>query len=190
MSQAPHQERGQIYNPAQTFDLLFFFLAGHIACFLPFLRKHFGTDALGMNALAAMGLMFLYAGFAPCPEMGYFAVAWFACVAFHRVVTLAMVAKGWESHSRNPGLPWLAMRVFRVSNDFLVFRLCEPALLIIAGAVVGQFSDKLGLFIGSGAFSLLAADSLRRGIENGQIKAMRDKEFEMRARVARFRNGR
>ena len=188
------QQSGETITNAQAFNILFFFLAGYAACFWPFMRKDFGVRAFHISGAAAMLVMLLYMAFRPCPEMLFVfrGSSWFVLVLYHRVAALRNASRGWEVHSTYDGDPWLVMRCLwaKPSDDFSAKVVAEPIVLIIAGMVINGWSQPFAEFIFFGAVPLIVKKAIERGIENTQVRVMRDKAFEMRARAERFRHRR
>ena len=174
------------WTRADFFGLAYMLASGHAACCFVFTRMHFGPKAFEMAGPMAILMMFLYAAFAPCPAMIYFAAVWVALLIVHRMVTLIKGWQGWETHSYDDGNPWLVMAIFRPKSDYIAKAACEPVLAIIAGTLLCLASEKLGFFVMAASVSLCVRRVIEHGIRESQYRAMRDQEFEMQARMERF----
>ena len=190
--QQPHVFQSSIDHGNLALNGLYLLVGGHVACLWVFMRKHFGVRAFHVNGLVAIAVMYVYALVAPCVrEMRLFFFVWLALLIFHRTVSLYRQWRQIDGHSCYDGFPSLAMALFRPPNEQAAKAFCEPMLAIAAGAwLFYTLSEPLGLFIGSASVSLVIKRVIERGIENAEIQAMKDKEYEMRARLARYRNGR
>jgi hypothetical protein len=188
--QQPHVFQSTIDHGNLALNGLYLLVGGHSACLWVFLRKNFGFRAFHVTGIVAIAVMYVYALAAPCREMKLFFPAWLALIVFHRGVSLYRQWRKIDGHSMYDGFPWLAMLLFRPPGEAIAKAVCEPLLAIAVGALLFYtLSEPLGLFIGSASVSLVIKRVIERGIENAEIQSMRDKEFEMRARLARYRSG-
>jgi hypothetical protein len=163
-------------------------LIGHAACFWVFTRKHFGHRVFEHAGPAAVVIMFLYTFAAPCPLMIVFAAAWLALLIMHRVVTVVKRRRGWETHSCDDGIPWLVEAIIPPTpGDVVAKAICEPILLVMVGALLWLLSDTLGYFVMAGSLSVGGLRLIEHRIGEAEYIAMKDQEFEMRARLRRYR---
>jgi hypothetical protein len=173
-------------TPAQAFNVFYLCLAGYAACFWPFTRVNFGVNAFQISGLAAMAVMYLYAAFCPCPEMVLFFAVWLFLIVCHRIVSLRNEWRGWGGHSCYDGYPWLVMWL-KPHNEFIAKVLYEPVILLFTGLFLCRWSEPLGGFVLLGGLPIVIKKTIERGMEITQVRVMKDRAFELRARAARFR---
>src|ERR1700686_4374451 len=92
-------------------NLLYLLVCGHAACFTVFTRHSFGVETLGINGVAALGLMLVYICFTGSPAMLPFLAIWFVALALQRLTTFVRSRRGWYEHSRYEGYLWLGFLV-------------------------------------------------------------------------------
>ena len=152
--------------------------------FLAVPSRRFGTHAYHVCGIAALVVMFLFAGFADCPEMIYFFAAWFALIFVHRIEALA---RGWHRHSLYDGVPWVA-RLLRPANDEVAKGAFEPFILWLAGSLLCPLSAPLGTFVMCGGVPLFLNTVIGKAIVDVRDRRIRDKHHEMRAWMERNKN--
>jgi hypothetical protein len=189
MPEQPHPLRTATDNANLAMNGGYLLVSGHAACVSVFIRRFFGVRAFRSAGIAALVVMYVYAVAAPCRAMRLFFPVWLGLLIVHRSVSLYRQWRGFECHSAYDGEPWAAMLLFRPRSEHLAKGVYEPLLAIAAGGYLFYtFSATLGLFVGSASISLFLKRAIERGVENAEIQAMKDKEYEMRARIARYRN--
>ena len=191
MPRGPYQQEplSQRFNGDIVISTIFLLVGGHSACFWPFMRKNFGVRAFYVHGLVALAMLIAFSASIPRPEPRLFLPVWLGLVIFHRGVSLHRQWKRIECHSNYDGEPWLANRLFGWPSELAAKSFCEPLLLAVIGSLLFYaLSEPLGLFVGLGSVSLFVKKTIERGIENAEIQVMRDKEIEMRARMARYRD--
>jgi len=167
-------------------NILYLFLGGHSTCFVVFTRHSFGVDALGINGLAALGIMIAYLCHTNSPAMLLYIGIWFVALAVQRAITFARRCTGWFEHSRFEGHLWLGFLVPFVRHVQLA-KIWEAVFCGIAGMFLCDVDAALGEFILVGFFSLLARASLDAAIDRKRLQHMRDAQIEMEHLVDRWK---
>jgi hypothetical protein len=182
MSEQQQQHQSSWPNDARAgFNLVTFAADVHIACIRPFTRSGMGTGGMtGMASLGAMLFIPIYAGLVEAPEMLTYWYAWLAMAIYRRIKA------DKSQHTEFHGIVWIF--------DLCVQRertaqLLEAATMPVLGAIIGQWSDDVGLFITTGVFSFgyryvinVAADARRRAAAHNariDMEAMQ-REFQGR----------
>jgi hypothetical protein len=166
-------------------NLLYLLVSGHSACFTVFTRHSFGVEALGINGVAALGLMLGYICLTGSPAMVSFLAIWFVALALQRLTTFVRSQRGWYEHSRYEGYTWLGFMVpfvRRVEGA----KLWEMLFCLMAGAFLLGIDEALGRFVFFGFFSLAGKAAIEGQVERNKVQRMRDSEIEMRGMVDRF----
>jgi hypothetical protein len=158
---------------------------GYRACFLPFLRCHFGTEMPGIAGLASIAVMWGYAVFVPeaAPAMAMFFACWLVLVILHRAEALK---NGRDRHSRD-SYPWLAMCVRPRPASMLMATGFEAAFLLLAGTLLTGLSPPLGAFVMGGGVPLVVKGVIDHTLHERRIRRMGDIDREMRDLAADYR---
>jgi len=172
----------------ESFNLLYAAAKVHSMCFWPiFLRRDFGTEALGFPAFFALVLMLLIGGLGRMPEMFPYLGFWLFMLILQRARTFRLVRQGVVWHSRYEGYPWLALCIPFVRKESRAKSLVEPVLCLLAGAALYQVYQGLGVFVMAGFFSMVVVDGINRELDRKRLAAMRNAEIEQKWLVARYR---
>ena len=180
-------QQNQEFGMKDSFNVFYAVCRVHTFCFLPFIRRDFGTDALGFPAACALLLMLMVGGLGRIPEMFPYLLFWLFVMMWQRGRTSRLVRRGVVWHSRYEGDPWLALSIPFVRKASTAKRLIEPVLCLLVGAALHDVSHGLGVFVMAGFFSLAAVDGIHREIDRKQLAAMRDAEIEQKWLAARYR---
>jgi hypothetical protein len=175
------------FGMRESFNLLYAACKIHAFCFWPIIRRDFGTDALGFPAFFALVLMLLVGSLGRIPEMFPYLGLWLVMLICQRARTFRLVRQGAVWHSRYEGTPWLALCIPLIRTETRAKRLMEPVLCLLAGVVLYQFSQGLGVFVMAGWFSLAMVDGIDRELDRKRLAAMRDAEIEQKWLAARYR---
>lgn len=167
------------------FNLLYVLAKGHSMCFLPFLRKNFGSEALGRPGAIAIVIMVLVGSLGQIPDMWPFLGLWFLAMLCQRASSERAKRQGVIRHSRYAG----DLDTKLVTNPATVKLVAEPLVCILAGVCVeaAGLSHGLAVFIGAGAFSLALVAIIDRQLDHKRVQAMRDAAIEQSYLAARFR---
>ncbi len=176
------------FNPRgkDGFNFVYALAKGHAMCFLPFMRRNFGSEALGWPGVYAFGIMVVVGSFGRIPDMWFFLGLWMLVVLAQRLSTMRAMLRGVVRHSRYEGdvdTKWC-------KNRRTVKLVLEPLVCAFLGVCVeaAGLSHGLAVFVGSGAFSLAMTAMIDRGLEDKRLQAMRDAAIEQQYLAARFRD--
>src|ERR1700731_68668 len=175
---ASPQGSNEPFNKRQALALAALTVKGHATTVSVFLRRGFGSEALGANGVAAGIIILVYGGLTNAPEMITFLWVWLAAVIFQRIYSFGQRRNGDVVHSRYSGWPEVGMRFTK--SERLARELIEPLVCIVVGAVVWPLSGPLGRFILLGSVSLLISLGLDQQAMRNRMRAMRDAEIEQR----------
>jgi hypothetical protein len=185
MANPQDNEKGFNLSRKDSFNLLYAVARGHAMCFLPFFRKNFGSEALGVPGLIAFVLMLLVGGFGEIPEMLYFMGLWLVAMLYQRTNTMVAMWKGVVRHSRYEG----DVDTKLIRNRSTVKLILEPVTCGLFGLCIEMsgISHGLAVFIGMGFFSLSAVAWIDRQLEHKRLEAMRDAAIEQSYLASRYR---
>jgi len=172
-------------SPKDRFNIAYSLAKGYSTCFTPFIRRNFGSEALGFPGLYAFFIIIAVGSFGRIPEMWPYLLAWLFAMMCQRLSTIRAMRRGVIRHSRYDGD--VDRKLFK--NRWTVKFFYEPVACVIAALCFKQLgaSDKFVLFIGWGALPLLMVAVIDRQLDNKRLQAMRDAEIEQRYLVARYR---
>jgi hypothetical protein len=183
---------GQLGNQSglshqESFNIVYALARAHATCFLPFLRKGFGSEALAWPGLIALVIMLVVGSFNRIHDMWFFLGFWALAMVYQRANIARDTRRGVIRHSQYAGdVDEKAVRIF---GRAMVKQIIEPLCCLLVGVCVEAMgaSHKLAMFISSGAFSLALVAMIDRQLEYKRLQAMRDAAIEQRYLAARFR---
>jgi hypothetical protein len=182
-----HEQQQQLVGVRHIFYLLYAVFKIHAICFWPFMRRDFGTQALGIPAIFAMLLMLTIGAVGNIQAMAPYLGLWSIAFCYQCGRTQRLVNQGVVWHSRHEGFPWLGLRFPFIRTEARAKRLMEPVICCIAGIALLPVSPGLGLFVAAGCFSLAIVDNIHREFNRKRLMAMHDAEIEHRYLAARYR---
>ncbi len=184
---AGQQDNQNGLSREQSFNILYTLAKGHSMCFLPFVRKNWGTEALGRPAVIALVMMIVVGGLGRIPDLLGFLGVWLLVMLCQRASSERAKRAGVVRHSRYEGDvdEQMAKRFGRTA----VKQVIEPLFFLVTGVCVEAigFSHGLAVFIGFGAFSLAWVAMVDRQLDNMRVQAMRDAAIEQAHLAARYR---
>jgi hypothetical protein len=185
MSGSQGNEQGFNLSRKDSFNIVYVLAKAHAMCFLPFLRKNFGSEALGWFGLCAFVFMLVVGSFARIPEMWPFLGLWMLFVVFHRVSTIRAVRRRVIRHSRYEG----DVDTRLIKSPTIVKQVVEPLVCVFAGVCLEAYgtSHSFALFVGWGCLSLALVALIDRQLDNKRLAAMRDAAIEQQYLAARYR---
>lgn len=171
-----------------SFNALYGLAKGHSMCFLPFVRKNFGSEALGRPGAIALVILVAVGGLGRIPEMWPFLGFWILAMLCQRASSERAKRQGVVRHSRYEGDVDEQM-VKRFGSRTAVKQVVEPLLCLLVGVGIetAGLSHGLAVFIGSGAVSLALVAMIDRQLDNKRVQAMRDAAIEQSYLAARYR---
>lgn len=150
-------------------------------CFTPFLRRGFGSEALGFQGLFAFIVMLFVAGTNRI-GLGYF-LLWLVFLAYRRWETTVRRWRGHIVHSQYAGDSLLAVGC---SSQFAK-RWLEPPLVLTCGAVLSRWSPNVGMFVMWGTGALVIVQLVEYVITQLRIQHMHDGAIEAEYYSGKFR---
>ena len=171
-----------------SFNAVYGLAKGHAMCFLPLIRKNFGTEALGRPGAIAFIIMIAVGGLGRIPEMWPFLGLWVVAMLCQRASSERAKRQGVVRHSRYEGdVDEKAAKFF--GGPTKVKQIIEPLFCLLMGVCVeaAGLSHGLAVFIGSGAVSLALVAMIDRQLDNKRVQAMRDAAIEQSYLAARYR---
>lgn len=163
---------------------------GHATCLTVFLRHSFGSEALGVNGIAAILVMvFFMAMYGGSQGMECLFGLWFVMLVLQRMRTFWLAWKGVPLHSLYTGYPWLGnLLTLGLSNS--AARFVEMLVCLVAGAAISAKDPQLGNFVALGFVSLMLQNGIENRVDRMRLRRMRDAEIEQRFLLGRYRDGR
>jgi hypothetical protein len=156
----------------------------HCTTFTVFLRYGFGSEALGFPGLFALILLFIC--MAGDPRMMLWLMAFFVALVIQRIITFAMLRRGYELHSMDSGWP-LPMNLLPFIKKKTTAIALEAATCFLVGTILVSVSPFIGKYLIVGCFSLIVRTAIEQSILKRRIQRMRDAELEQRWLTERFR---
>ncbi len=166
------------FNVRTGVNLLALAANGYATTMTPFLRRGFGSEALGINGIVAALIILVYAGATHCPEMITFFWVWLGFVAYQRIYGLNLRRQGHVVHSRYAGWPEVGLRFTKSAK--IARQVVEPLVCLVAGAVLFLYSEPLGRFVMLGPIGLLVSQGIDGQVMKSRLTALRDAEIEQR----------
>jgi len=188
MFQQPQQQQGTL-DVRGSVNILYVLVSAHSTCFTVFLRRGFGSEALGFNAILALVLIHFYIMCNPTSGgMAQFLGLWFLFLILQRIKTFSLWRKGAVIHSRYDGYPWVGMMIPFLKTEERA-RFAETPICFIIGCLLIDYDSALSAFIAVGGISLAIKNSIDFSIDRRRLRHMRDAEIEQRFMVERYRGG-
>jgi hypothetical protein len=185
--QPQQQQRPPFQDIRDGLNFLAWAVNGYATGILPFIRKDFGTNFFGMNALIAIGVMLLFGAMENSDDMLVYMFLWVLFVAAQRLDAARAMRKGKIIHSRYGGDSWLAYKLAPKSKRKTVQMLIEPAICLIAGVLIIPYSPGVGKYLIVGCFAVLLFNGLQRGVMEQRVRQMHDAHIEQQATARMFR---
>jgi hypothetical protein len=166
------------FNARTGVNLLWLLANGYATTFTPFLRRGFGSEALGLNGVVGAIIILLYAGATNSPETISFFWVWLGFVLYQRIYGIRQRMNGQVVHSRYAGWPEVGMRFTK--SEKIARQVVEPLVCVVVGAVLWLYSEPLGRFVMLGPLGLLVSLGLDQQVMRNRVRAMHDAEIEQR----------
>ncbi len=163
MPQPPEKKETK---PQDVINVVFGIATIYSGCFTPLIRSGFGTHAFASYFFSMIG-MYVYAGYAYCPQLVLYLPVWIVMVAFRRITA------DRTQHSRYQGFPWL-VAILPFARKELHARMLEPWLLFFGGMFLFQYSEPLGKFVMGGCAALLVVLATEMEVVRARKRAMHD----------------
>jgi hypothetical protein len=170
-------------------NLLYLLVSGHATCVTPFVRRNFGSEALGRNGAVAMLIIVFYLMAYPRDFLlKDFSLVWFAMIVMQRLKTVWLVRRGAVMHSRGDGYPWLGFLIPLIKRDNTA-RAVEFAALFALGLWLADFDGGMSRLVVVSSLCLVVKNAFEEEIVRKRLRAMRNAEIEQRDILERYRQG-
>jgi len=170
-----HQDRH--FRARRFVNLLYLLVSGYATCFTVFIRRNFGTEALGLNAAVAFIIMMGYTAVHPGSRMGFFVMLWFVMLVAQWLNTMLCRARGIVVHSRYDGYPRLGF-AFPFVRAERTAKTIECLACVLIGGLLFEVDQSLGVFVMFGCFGLLLRLAIDDEIDRKRLQRMHDAEIE------------
>jgi hypothetical protein len=186
-NQPPQQQRPPFQDVRDGFNILWHLVNGYATGILPFIRKDFGTQFFGINAVVALFVMLLFGAMENSDDMLRYMFVWAVFVAIQRLDAARAIRRGKINHSRYVGDSWIASKLAPKSKRKTMQMLIEPAICLIAGVLICPHSPGVGKFLIVGCFAVLMFNGMQRGVMQQRVRGMHDAHIEQQATARMFR---
>jgi hypothetical protein len=185
--QPQQQQRPPFQDVRDGLNVLWWVVNGYATGILPFIRKDFGINFFGLNALIAIGVMIGFGAMENSDDMLRYIFVWLVFVAAQRLDAARSVRKGRIIHTRYSGDSWLAYKLAPKSKHKTVHMLIEPAICLIVGALIVPYSPGVGKYLIVGCFALLMSNGFQRAVTQQRVQQMHDAHIEQQQTARMFR---
>jgi hypothetical protein len=159
-----------------------------------FLRRGFGRRYFGLQALAVIPLLLIWATLWPesdsTPLLVFLGAYVMGCVVA-QAESFRRQRQGEVQHSFYSGAPcvmhWPILR--RGFSERAAKGVIEPVMVLIASWFVAQVDEPLGTYLMVAAVGTMLSIGLGRAAEERRLMDMRDAHIEQQNVAERFRNG-
>lgn len=186
-NQQPQQSPEPFADIRRGFNFFLMAVNGYATGILPFIRKDFGTNFFGFNALVAVVVMLLFGAMENSDDMFAYMFLWVLFVAAQRMDAARAVRNGRIIHSRYGGDSFLAHKLAPKSRRKTIEMLIEPAICLIAGVLIIPYSPGVGKYLIVGCFALLLFNGMQRGVMEQRVRQMHDAHIEQQTTARMFR---
>ena len=183
------QQQGGGLGVGGVVNLLYVLVSGHATCVTPFVRRNFGSEALGRNGAVAMFIIVFY--MAVYPRHGAlldFGGLWLLMLILQRLKTGWLMRKGVALHSQEVGHPWLGFIIPAV-KQYETACIIEFFVLLGFGIWLSNYDAALSRLVVVSSVCLVVKSAIEQDIVRKRLRGMRDAEIEQRAMLDRYRRG-
>jgi hypothetical protein len=185
--QSQQPQRPPFQDIRDGFNILAHVVNGYATGILPFIRRDFGTNFFGFNALVAVGVMLFFGAMENSDDMLRYIFVWVVFVAAQRLDAARAVRKGRIIHSHYGGDSFLAHKLAPKSRRKTVQMLIEPAICLIAGVLIIPYSPAVGKYLIIGCFAVLMNNGMSRAVMEQRVRQMHDAHIEQQATARMYR---
>lgn len=181
------QQKDPFQDARSGFNMLSWALSGYATAILPFIRRDFGVNFFGLNALVAIGVMLVFGAVENTDDLMAYMALWLLLVAAHRLDAHRNYRRGQVTHSRHTGDSLIAAKLPASVKRKTVQMLIEPGVCLIAGALLCPHAPGCGRFLIGGAFAVMAFNGTQRASMQQRVRSMRDAHIEQQVTAQMFR---
>ena len=172
MKSEERRPSSMIEDARTGFNLLTWFLEGHVMAIAPFIRSGFGPRGIGVGGLIAAAMILMWGAYRNDDRMLAYLEVWFLTVIWRKIRADRCV------HSEYHGWPWLTSLLLFGSKNEDRLRLVEPLVCLLAGSVLKAWSAAAGDFVMLGAASFALNAAIIVGMRRRHAESLRDAEIE------------
>lgn len=184
-----HPQQNQGLDVRGSVNLTYLLVNGFATCFTVFLRRGFGGEAFGFNAIIGVIIMLFYMQSHPgSGAMFDFFGCWWIALLCHRIGYWSRRRRGHIVHSRFDGVSWIGIVLPFLDRAGLA-RVAEIPLCIFGGAALAHYDQAVGRFVFFGAFALLVKNMMDGWVDRKRVQRMHDAAIEQQYRLGRWRSG-
>lgn len=173
--QLKHDDGKQLQG---AYYFTFLLLRALAACWWPFSRRHSGKESLGMNALAAMAIIFLFGCWANSQLTIAYLMFWLVAVLRQKAMRLRAAKAGYIPHSLYEGWPVLAQKLAPFVKTESNLRAVDGFLAIALGGLLVYLTEPLGLLLIAAGGAVLFTEAFNVEIRKRRVQQMRDAQYE------------
>ena len=186
--QSQQPQRPPFQDIRDGFNVLAHVVNGYATGILPFIRRDFGSNYFGFNALVAVGVMLFFGAMENSDDMLRYIFVWVVFVVRPSSWTRPdAVRKGRIIHSHYGGDSFLAHKLAPKSRRKTVQMLIEPAICLIAGVLIIPYSPAVGKYLIVGCFAVLMHNGMSRAVMEQRVRQMHDAHIEQQSTARAFR---
>jgi hypothetical protein len=120
------------------------------------------------------------------PLMAYWLIAFMMALPIQRIITFAMLRRGYGLHSMDSGWPLLMLILPFIKKRNTAIAV-EATLCFLVGGILIGVSPFIGQYMVIGCFSLILRTTIETWVINRRLQRMRDAELEQRWLTERYR---
>ncbi len=186
-NQQPRQQPEPFADLRRGLNFLWMAAEGYATGILPFIRKDFGTNFFGLNALIALVVMLLFGAMDHSDDMLIYMFTWVLFVTAQRLDSARAARKGAVIHTRYAGDSWLAYKLAPKSKRKTIQMLIEPGICLAAGLLIVPYSPGVGKYLIVGCFAVFLFNGMLRGVMEQRVRQMHDAYIVNTATARAFR---
>lgn len=187
--QSPPSQQNDGLDVRFGVNVFYLLINGYATCFTIFLRRSFGGEAFGFNAIISVIIILFY--MLAHPRSGgmldFFYLWWMALIC-QRIGYFIRRRRGLIIHSRFEGVSWFAV-IFPFLQHEGLLRFLEMFTCIMLGGMLAAHDQALGRFVFFGAFGLMAKGTIDSFVDRKQVQRMHDAAIEQRSLMDRWQRG-
>jgi len=174
--QNQNEANGQSGTP--DFFAILYFVANVLATSVAvFIRRNFGREALGLNSLGAVLVLYTLSA-SEGPGFLVFVAAFIVAQVWRRIETFRLIRRGAVIHSRYPGYPYWAMKVPFVKSEKVAMELVEPVMCFTVGLLLCPISVGLGGYLVVCGIGFIVRNCIDDALDRKRIERMQDATIE------------
>lgn len=184
----PNQPNRPPFQDVRTgVNILAHLINGWATSILPFIRKDFGSEFFGVNALIALLTMLVFGAVENSDDLLRYMGIWLLVVLAQRLDGARAVRRGQIIHTRYVGDSWLAQKLAPRAKRKTHQMLIEPAICLLVGLLFCPGSPAVGQYLIVGAFAVFMFNGMHRAVLERRVRHMHDAYIEQQTMARMFR---